>query len=146
VKRWWLSARTLALNSFVLALLSVFLALPGCGGATTARKVITGAYTAIGAAAVLSRPALKACEDKAVADKSDSEMDGCAQAQGALAKALPAAQSACASASAAVDAYEKIAAKDYTGALAPLYGSLVELAQALTAAGVKLPVQIPGVN
>jgi hypothetical protein len=123
------------------------IALGGCAtGATNARKVVTGAYTAIGAAAVLARPALKACEDKAVDDKSDAELQKCAAAQQVLAKALPAAESTAAAVSASIDAYEKIAAKDYGGALAPLYGALVELAQALTTAGVKLPVQIPGVN
>jgi hypothetical protein len=119
----------------------------GCAtGATTARKAVTATYTAIGAASAIARPALKKCEDDAVAKKDAAALMHCAEARNALAKALPALEQACNATAAAIDAGEAIKAKDYSSALAPLYGAAVELAQALTTLGVRLPVQIPGVN
>jgi hypothetical protein len=114
--------------------------------ATCARKVVTGMYSAVGAATVISRVALKQCEDKAVADKSDAELQKCATAQSVLAKALPAAADACGATSSALDAGEKLAAKNFGDALAPLYAAGVQLAQALTIAGVHIPFPVPGVN
>lgn len=121
--------------------------LDGCASsATTARKVVTGVYTALGAATVVARPALQQCESKAIADKSDAEMANCVAWQQGLSKAMQATVDAASATSAAIDAGEAIASKDYTSALAPLYGAAVQLANALVAAGIKLPVSLPGVN
>lgn len=133
----------------LVAALLVVAAIATCGcatGATNARKAVTGTYTAIGAASVIARPALQKCEVKALADRSAAEMDRCAKAQQTLAKVLPALEDACASAAAAIDAGEAIQQKDFSSALAPVYGAAVELAKALTELGVKIPVSIPGVN
>ena len=108
----------------------------GCG-ATAARKVVIGGYTAIGATSVIGRASLKQCEEKAIADRSDAEMAKCATGQAVLSKALPIAQDAAATATDTIAAYEKINAKDYGGALAPLYDALGNLAQALSIAGIK---------
>jgi len=116
--------------------------LAGCG-ATAARKVVIGGYTAIGATSVIGRASLKQCEEKAIADKSDAEMAKCATGQAVLAKALPIAQDAAATATDGIAEYEKLKAKDYSRALAPLYDALGNLAQALSIAGIKLPVPIP---
>ncbi len=131
----------------VALLVACVLALAGCAtGATTARKVVTGAYAAIGAAATIARPALLKCESDALAAKSEAAMEKCATAQSVLSRALPMAEDACNAAAASIDAAEAIQSKDYAGSLAPLYGALVNLAQALTIAGIKLPVTIPGVT
>ena len=125
--------------------------LAGCctnaaGSATCARKVVTGMYTVVGAATTISRASLKKCEEDAITAKSDAQMAKCATAQDVLSKALPIAAEACGATASSIDAAEAIKAKDYAAALAPLYAAAKDLAQALSIAGVKLPIPIPGVQ
>lgn len=140
------------------ALLAAWMALPsGCcssaeGSATCARKAVTGMYTVIGAASVISRPALKTCEDNAVKlvaeghdAAGDAALQQCRVARNGISEALNTSVNAAAATGSAIDAGEAISTKSYASALAPLYAAGRELAAALASAGIKIPFSIPGV-
>jgi hypothetical protein len=136
----------------LLALLSAFLALPGCTPKQIAyaRGWITAADLANGGAARLGSPKVKACVDEVVALADDGKVleaekrqAECTKMRNALGTTLEISVTATGVAAPAVDAAE---AGDYLAALpaiGPVISAVKQLIEVYKEHGLRVPVQLP---
>jgi hypothetical protein len=134
VKATWAALLTLLALSALLALTS------GCGTpATIARKTITAIDVANAQAPRFARVAVRQCIDKAVAAKSEADLQKCADLRDKILKGVRISIDATDVAAAGVDLAEAGAAKDFSALLEPALRAARAMAQLLNDAGVKMP-------